>query len=172
MMITVTAIIYATLIGPYEVLSGFALVTNPLAAHRRPRRLRGDGRASGAVRRHYVGDAGTRPADPGRVGGVDARARRLHAPVPLRLRECVAPRLRAGRHQHRRDLDRRPAFHGALRGRGLADSHGFPAEIAFSTANGELFLRGILVIDGAGISRLVWSGFADWSYKVVDCYVS
>ena len=30
MMITVTAIVYATLIGPYEVLSGFALVTNPL----------------------------------------------------------------------------------------------------------------------------------------------
>ena len=29
MMITVTAIVYATLIGPYEVLSGFALVTNP-----------------------------------------------------------------------------------------------------------------------------------------------
>ena len=30
MMITVTAIVYATLIGPYETLSGFALVTNPL----------------------------------------------------------------------------------------------------------------------------------------------
>lgn len=30
MMITVTAIVYATLIGPYEVLSGYALVTNPL----------------------------------------------------------------------------------------------------------------------------------------------
>ena len=30
MMITVTAIVYAILIGPYEVLSGFALVTNPL----------------------------------------------------------------------------------------------------------------------------------------------
>ena len=30
MMITVTAIVYAVLIGPYEVLSGFALVTNPL----------------------------------------------------------------------------------------------------------------------------------------------
>ena len=27
------------------------------------------------------------------------------------------------------------------------------------------------MIDGAGISRLVWSGFADWSYKVVDCYL-
>jgi len=30
MMITVTAIVYATLIGPYEILSGYALVTNPL----------------------------------------------------------------------------------------------------------------------------------------------
>ena len=30
MMITVTAIVYATLISPYETLSGFALVTNPL----------------------------------------------------------------------------------------------------------------------------------------------
>ena len=30
MMITVTAIVYAMLIGPYETLSGFALVTNPL----------------------------------------------------------------------------------------------------------------------------------------------
>ncbi|SPT54773.1 Uncharacterised protein [Schaalia odontolytica] len=30
MMITVTAIVYAVLIGPYEVLTGFALVTNPL----------------------------------------------------------------------------------------------------------------------------------------------
>jgi len=30
MMITVTAIVYALLIGPYEVLSGYALVTNPL----------------------------------------------------------------------------------------------------------------------------------------------
>lgn len=30
MMITVTAIVYATLISPYEVLSGYALVTNPL----------------------------------------------------------------------------------------------------------------------------------------------
>ncbi len=29
-LITVTAIVYATLIGPYEVLSGYALVTNPL----------------------------------------------------------------------------------------------------------------------------------------------
>ena len=138
----------------------------------RPRRLCGDGRARGTARRHHLGDAGTRPADPGGVGGVHARARHLHAPVPLRLRERVAPRLRAGRHQHRRDPDRRPALHGALRGRGLADSHGFPAEIAFSTANGELFLRGILVIDGAGISRLVRSGCADWSYKVADCYLS
>ena len=30
MMITVTAIVYAALIGPYEELSGYALVTNPL----------------------------------------------------------------------------------------------------------------------------------------------
>ena len=27
------------------------------------------------------------------------------------------------------------------------------------------------MIDGAGISRLVWSGFTDCSYKVVDCYL-
>ena len=105
------------------------------------------------------------------MGGVHARARHLHAPVPVRLRERLAYRLRAGRDQHRRDPDRRPAVHGALRGRGLADPQGFPAEIALSTANGELLRRGILMIDGAGISRLVWSGFADCSYKVVDCYL-
>ena len=29
----------------------------------------------GTARRHHLGDAGTRPADPGRVGGIHARAR-------------------------------------------------------------------------------------------------
>ena len=65
----------------------------------------GDRGQAGAVRlvrggHVHLGDAGTRLADPGRVGGVHARARHLHTPVPLRLRERVAPRLRAGRHQH------------------------------------------------------------------------
>ena len=148
-----------------------ALVVKRLLS--RPDGDRGQAGAVCLVRGGHVheGDAGARPADPGRVGGVHARARHLHAPVPVRLRERLAYRLRAGRDQHRRDPDRRPAVHGALRGRGLADPQGFPAEIALSTANGELLRRGILMIDGAGISRLVWSGFADCSYKVVDCYL-
>ena len=114
MMITVTAIVYATLISPYEVLSGYALVTNPLQHI--------------VVPAAFVGAA----ALAGPRGGIT----------------------------------------WATLGRALlADPQGFPAEIALSTANGELLRRGILMIDGAGISRLVWSGFADCSYKVVDCYL-
>ena len=129
MMITVTAIVYATLIGPYEVLSGFALVTNPLQHI--------------VVPAAFVGtaNAGARPADPGRVGGVHARARLLHAPVPLRLRERVAHRLHAGRDQHRGDPDWRPALHGALRGRGLADSQGLPA-LTVCASRGRGLVRG------------------------------
>ncbi len=74
MMITVTAIVCATLIS-YEVLSGYALVTSPL--QHRPRCLRGDGRSQW----HHVGDAGRLLI--GRVGGVHARAGTMH----------IAPRL-------------------------------------------------------------------------------
>ena len=121
MMITVTAIVYATLIGPYEVLSGFALVTNPLQHI--------------VVPAAFVGTA----ALAGPRGGITwaTLGRALLIPVawvaytlvrgsfthqyPLRLRERVAHRLRAGRDQHRGDPGWRPALHGALRGRGLAD---------------------------------------------------
>ena len=121
MMITVTAIVYALLIAPYEVLSGFALVTNPLQHIVVPAAFVAAAALRGSARWHHVGDARARSADPGRVGGVHARAGLLHAPVPLRLRERLAYRLRAGRDQHRGDPDRRPGLHGALRGCGLAD---------------------------------------------------
>ena len=126
MMITVTAIVYATLIGPYETLSGFALVTNPLQHIVVPAAFVAAA-ALGAARWHHVGDARARSADPARVGGVHARARLFHAPVPLRLRERVASRLRAGRDQHCGDPDRRPGLHGTLRGRGLANPQGVAA---------------------------------------------
>ena len=127
MMITVTAIVYATLISPYETLSGFALVTNPLQHIVVPAAFVGAAALAGPRGGITWADAGARSADPGRVGGVHARAGLLHAPVPLRLRERVAYRLRAGCDQHRGDPDRRPALHGALRGRGLADPQGVPA---------------------------------------------
>ncbi len=63
-----TAIV-ATLIGPYETLSGFALVASPLW-HCRPGLCGRDPTRSWDAGAITWATLGARPADPGRVGGI------------------------------------------------------------------------------------------------------
>ncbi len=110
MMITVTAIVYATLIGPYETLSGFALVTNPLRNTVVPAAWRG---ALVAARGHHVATLGFLPIPVAWVAHA-SRGTFTHQYFVNVWRLG-----RAGRDQHRGD-GRRP-WSSWLCGRGLAD---------------------------------------------------